>query len=81
MRIMIELNRFIRLKPDGLTRVEATAKEGGGVNVYFKRFDVETGKEIEPETSFLSFSEIDLKVEEMERHLAALREFSRLKPS
>lgn len=77
---MIEINRFIRLRPHGLVRLEVVPGDGSGVNVFFKRFDVETGREIEPEVSFLTFSEIDAKLSEMERHVAVLRELSALRP-
>lgn len=77
---MIELNRFIRVRPEGLAHLEVTAEDGGGVVVYFSRFDVETGKPIEPERSFLAFSEIEAKLAEMERQILALRELAALKP-
>lgn len=77
---MIEFNRFIRVKPEGLVRVEATEEQGGGLWVIFKRFDVENGREIEPERSFLASTEIHERLAEMEKHIVVLREFARLTP-
>lgn len=77
---MIEIDRHIRLKPQGLTWAEATPDQGGGLYVYFKRFDPETGKEVESERSFLKFEDLEAKLGEMERHSAAIREFLKLKP-
>jgi hypothetical protein len=75
---VIEFNRYIRVKPQGLVHVEATEERGGGLWVIFKRFDVENGREIEPERSFLSFTEIHSKLSEMEAQIKVLREFARL---
>jgi len=78
---MIEINRYIRVKPHGLSWAEATADQGGGLYVYFKRFDVETGKEIESERSFLKFEDLEAKLAEMEKQGLAIRELLRLKPA
>lgn len=78
---MIEINRYIRVKPNGLSWAEATADQGGGLYVYFKRFDVETGKEIESERSFLKFEDLEAKLAEIEKQLPVIHEFLRLKPA
>jgi hypothetical protein len=78
---MIEINRYVRLKPQGLVRFEVTKEhEEVGIKVIFKRFDVETGKEIDPEISFVSFAEVDGRLSEMEKQIEVLREFSALRP-
>jgi hypothetical protein len=78
---MIEINRYIRVKPGGLSWGEATADQGGGLYVYFKRFDVENGKEIEPERSFLKFEDLEARLAEMEKQSVAIRELLLLKPA
>jgi len=76
---MIELNRYVRVKPDGLAKAVPTDDDGGGIYVYFKRFDVENGREIEPERSFLSWADIERHLAECEAHAAVLREFMALR--
>jgi hypothetical protein len=78
---MIEINRYIRLKPNGLAWAEVTRDDDGGLYVYFKRFDVETGKEVDPERSFLKFEDIESNLNEMEKQSVAMRELLRLKPA
>lgn len=77
---MIELSRYVRLKPEGFARAEPTADDGGGLHIYFKRFDVENGREIEPEKSFLAWSEIESKLAECDAHATALRGLIALRP-
>lgn len=77
---MIELSRYVRLKPEGLVRAEPTTDNGGGLHVYFKRFDVENGREIEPEKSFLSWGEIESRLAECDAQAAALRGLIGLRP-
>lgn len=78
---MIEINRYLRLKPAGLAWAEPTADDGGGLYVYFKRFDVETGKELEHERSFLKFEDLEKRLQEMEKEMPVLRELLQLKPA
>lgn len=75
---MIELNRYARVKPAGLVRAEPT-EDGGGLNVFFKRFDVETGREIDPETSFMAWAEMEDKLREVVSQEAVLRELLSLR--
>ena len=77
---MIEIGRYVRVKPQGLARAEPTADEGGGLYVYFKRFDVENGREVEPERSFLSWSEMESHLARCEADAGALRELLALRP-
>lgn len=75
---MIELNRYARVKPEGL--VVAKAVDSVGLNVYFKRFDVENGKEIEPEISYLRFAELEDKLAELKRQQLVVEELLVLRP-
>jgi hypothetical protein len=77
---MIEIDRWIRLKPEDLCTVEPTDADGGGVFVNFKRFSVENGKELPPERSFLTFKDLEEKLAEIERQAPILKEFLGLKP-
>jgi hypothetical protein len=77
---MIELNRYVRVKPAGLSWAEVTREDGGGLNIHFKRFDVENGREIEPEKSFVAWKELEEKQAELEKQIVAIREFLALKP-
>lgn len=74
---MIELGRYTRLKPEGFA---VAVLVEGGMEVRFKRFDVENGKELPPEVSFLTFEEIEAKLKEYEAHVLVLRELAGLKP-
>lgn len=76
---MIEINRFIRVRPEGLARAVPTDDEGGGLYVYFKRFDVENGREIEPERSFVSWADMEARLAECDAHAGVLRELIALR--
>lgn len=77
---MIEIDRWIRLKPEGLCWAEPTDADGGGVMVNFKRFSVENGKELPPEQSFLTFKGMEEKLAEIERQIPVLKELISLRP-
>lgn len=72
---MIELSRYRRVKRDNLVWAELS---GEGVNVKFKRFDVESGKELDPEVSYVSFAEMQAKLSEMENNMEVLKELLNL---
>lgn len=74
---MIELLRFARVKADGL--VSARVMPDGIVCVEFKRFSVETGKEIEPEQCLLSFEELQTRQIELQKELEVVQELLALK--
>jgi hypothetical protein len=78
---MIEINRWIRVKPQGLCWAERATDNGDeGVYVYFKRFDVENGKVLDPERSFLTFKDLEEKLAESERQAPVIKELLGLKP-
>ncbi len=54
---MIELTRLVRLMPKNLATVRETDDKQGLV-VTFKRFDPETGAELEPEISEITWAEV-----------------------
>ena len=74
---MIELLRYHRVKSQGL--VSATINDQGMVCVAFKRFDVENGKEIEPETCLLTFPELETRFAELIDELEVVKELLALK--
>ena len=74
---MIELTRYHRLKPKGLA--SASLDEPGMVCVTFKRFDVETGMEIPPEQSLLSFYELEHRQDVLKMELEVVQELLGLK--
>lgn len=69
---MIELSRFVRLMPKGLVSVQDQSEES--FQVAFKRFDVETGAELEPEISCLTWQEVVEAIEKNEAELVILRQ-------
>lgn len=69
---MIELGRYARVKPDGLVSVVEPSETG--IEVHFKRFDPENGKEVSPEISKLTFTEIEEEIRKHEIGLVVLRE-------
>lgn len=75
---MIELVRYARVKPKGL--VSASVTPEGDVKVLFKRFDVEDGREVDPETCLLTFAEIEARYEEIKKELEVVQELLALKP-
>lgn len=80
---MIELLRYARLKPDGLTSVEVNTGPGYngelGVAVKFKRFSVENGREETPEESFVTFDELEKRQAELQIELGAVKDLLALK--
>ena len=52
---MVDLRRFFRLKPKGLCWIE---KLDESFVVKFKRFDNETGTDLDPETNYITEDEI-----------------------
>lgn len=68
---MIELLRYARLKPKFAS---AKADPDGTVTVYFKRFDVATGAELEPETCVLTKNELRDRLADTEKEMAVLKE-------
>lgn len=74
---MIELVRYARVKPQGL--VSASINANGLVSVKFKRFDVENGKEIEPEECLLTFQELEARLSEIKKELSVVEELLTLK--
>lgn len=76
---MIELVRYARVKPQGLA--SSRVLEDGTVCVEFKRFDVENGKEVEPERSILTFLEIETRLAEIIAERAVVEELLALKPA
>lgn len=76
---MIELARYHRLRPLGLS--SATLLDDGRLEVTFKRFSVETGKEeVEPERSIITFADLEKKLAEMRIEEEVIQEFLTLKP-
>lgn len=75
---MIEFSRYLRLKPKGL--VSSDVFDQDGINVTFKRFDVETGEELDPERSFLTWEELQKKLAEVEAAAVVIRELLEKKP-
>lgn len=75
---MIELVRYARVKPQGL--VSASVNADGQVRVLFKRFDVENGKEVEPEECLLTFAELEARFTEIKKELEVVQELLTLKP-
>lgn len=75
---MIELLRYARLKPEGV--VSAQLMPDGTVQVEFKRFSVENGKEIEPEQCALTFEELEARLDETKKELGVIEELLALKP-
>ena len=67
---MIDLKRFFRLYPSGLCKVEKV--EGDSFNVSFKRFDNETGEEINPEPNYVSLEDLKKWEAELVTQLSAL---------
>jgi hypothetical protein len=70
---MIELLRYARVKPDNLVHAELDP-DGSGVIIYFKRFDVENGREVEPETSRVSFKDLETRLTETDTERKVLVE-------
>lgn len=68
---MIELTRLVRLLPAGFVSVEESP-DRQGVYVRFKRFDPETGTQLEPETSYMPWEEVLEYKKKHERELAML---------
>jgi hypothetical protein len=80
---MIEFSRYTRLKPLGVVVVrihQTETNQEPGVVVAFKRFDNETGKELDQaEECHVTFDELQQKADELERDLAVCRELLKLK--
>lgn len=68
---MIELSRLVRLLPQGFVSLEETPDKEG-VHVRFKRFDPQTGQELDPENSYLSWEEVLEYKAKYERELGML---------
>lgn len=75
---MIELIRYARLKPKGVTSATLTAD--GLVSVKFKRFDVQTGEEIPSEESLITFEDLEVRLAELHTELEVVKELLDLKP-
>lgn len=75
---MIEFSRYLRLKPKGLVGTEPPQTDG--ITVVFKRFDVESGEEVEPERSFMTWDELEKKLSEVEAAALVIRELLSEKP-
>lgn len=75
---MIEFRRYARNKSQGL--VSAYAVGEGQVQVDFKRFDPENGKEVDPEVCLVTFEELEAKQAELVLALAVVKELLKLKP-
>lgn len=71
---MIELLRYARLKAHPNKLVSAKADPDGTVTVFFKRFSVEHGEELEPETSIVTKNELRDRLAEIEKELSVVRE-------
>lgn len=83
---MIELQRYARVKPQGLVSAEPYVPAAGqfppppSVVVQFKRFDVENGKEVEPETCIVSFEDLEKRLVELKAETEVVQELLALKP-
>lgn len=75
---MIELLRYARVKAQGL--VSAFKLDLDTVKIEFKRFDVETGKEVSPETSLVNFGDLAKRKIELMTELEVVNELLTLKP-
>jgi uncharacterized radical SAM superfamily protein len=75
---MIELLRYARLKPEGVVSAQVTPN--GTIQVEFKRFSVENGKEIEPEQCAITFEELETRLDEARKELGVIEELLALKP-
>ena len=69
---MIDAKRYIRLEPLGVTSVVRT--EEGGLALRFKRFEPETGTELDvPELQPFNVEDLQFKAVELEIELAGIR--------
>jgi len=73
---MIELIRYHRVKPQGLV---SARNENGLVAVEFKRFNVENGREEDPERCLLTFGELEKRLVELTAETEVVLELLRLK--
>lgn len=74
---MIELLRYARVKPAGL--VSAKLLDGDDVCVLFKRFDVENGKEVDPEECVFPYADLVERLKELKKELVVVEELLALR--
>lgn len=83
---MIELLRYAKDHAEGLASAEVLTNSlkveltSPGVMIRFKRHDVRTGREIEPEESFVTFSSMAERLEDLKKEQAVLEELLALRP-
>jgi hypothetical protein len=66
---MNDLKRYYRLKPTGNCWAERIGEE---VKLLFKRFDNETGKELDPEYQYSTVEQLKKDKEDLENQLFAI---------
>jgi hypothetical protein len=68
---MIDVKRYLRLKQFGVTSIVKT--ETGNFSLLFKRFEPETGKELEqPEVQKFTLDSLYKRIDELKKELEGL---------
>ena len=67
---MMDIKRYSRLRPSGLTRIEKT--DDCNFVVMFKRFDNETGQELSPEPNYVNLPDMEKEAENLGLDLICL---------
>lgn len=68
---MVDAKRYLRLKPKGVVKVD---KEEDALYLIFKRFDVESGQELErPEKQLIDKELIIKRISDIENELLGLK--------
>lgn len=67
---MIAIDRFLRLKPDGFASV--AKDESGELFLIFKRFNPETGAELEPERQHITVVDLQARRGQLQPEIDAI---------